>query len=103
VKRLAALWPFLLLGTSTMPALAAQAQASPDSGATAWLLTSTALVLLMTLPGLALFHGGLVRSRNVLSVLMQCFALCCSVTRVSRAGERGARPRSARGERGYNL
>jgi Amt family ammonium transporter len=47
-----------------------------DSGATSWLLTSTALVLLMTLPGLALFYGGLVRSRNVLSVLMQCFALC---------------------------
>jgi Amt family ammonium transporter len=51
-----------------------------DSGATAWLLTSTALVLLMTLPGLALFYGGLVRSRNVLSVLMQCFALCCIVS-----------------------
>ena len=51
-----------------------------DTGATAWLLTSTALVLMMTLPGLALFYGGLVRSRNVLSVLMQCFALCCIVT-----------------------
>jgi Amt family ammonium transporter len=51
-----------------------------DSGSTAWLLTSTALVLLMTLPGLALFYGGLVRSRNVLSVLMQCFALCCVIT-----------------------
>ncbi len=51
-----------------------------DSGATAWLLTSTALVLLMTLPGLALFYGGLVRTRNVLSVLMQCFALCCVVS-----------------------
>jgi Amt family ammonium transporter len=51
-----------------------------DSGATAWMLTSTALVLLMTLPGLALFYGGLVRSRNVLSVLMQCFALCCVIS-----------------------
>jgi ammonium transporter, Amt family len=51
-----------------------------DTGATAWMLTSTALVLLMTLPGLALFYGGLVRSRNVLSVLMQCFALCCIVS-----------------------
>jgi Amt family ammonium transporter len=51
-----------------------------DSGATAWLLTATALVLMMTLPGLALFYGGLVRSRNVLSVLMQCFALCCIVS-----------------------
>ena len=51
-----------------------------DSGDTAWLLTSTALVLFMTLPGLALFYGGLVRSRNVLSVLMQCFAICCLIT-----------------------
>jgi Amt family ammonium transporter len=51
-----------------------------DSGDTAWLLTATALVLMMTLPGLALFYGGLVRSRNVLSVLMQCFALCCIVS-----------------------
>jgi Amt family ammonium transporter len=51
-----------------------------DSGATAWMLTSTALVLMMTLPGLALFYGGLVRSRNVLSVLMQCFALTCVVS-----------------------
>jgi Amt family ammonium transporter len=51
-----------------------------DGAATAWLLTSTALVLFMTLPGLALFYGGLVRSRNVLSVLMQCFALCCAVS-----------------------
>jgi ammonium transporter, Amt family len=51
-----------------------------DSGDTAWMLVSTALVLMMTLPGLALFYGGLVRSRNVLSVLMQCFALCCIVS-----------------------
>jgi Amt family ammonium transporter len=51
-----------------------------DTGATAWMLASTALVLLMTLPGLALFYGGLVRARNVLSVLMQCFALCCTVS-----------------------
>lgn len=51
-----------------------------DSGDTAWLLTSTALVLFMTLPGLALFYGGLVRSRSVLSVLMQCFAICCAVS-----------------------
>jgi Amt family ammonium transporter len=48
-----------------------------DSGDTAWMLTSTALVLFMTLPGLALFYSGLVRSRNVLSVLMQCFAISC--------------------------
>ena len=51
------------------------AEASLDTGSTAWILTSTALVLFMTLPGLALFYGGLVRSKNVLSVLMQCFAI----------------------------
>jgi ammonium transporter, Amt family len=48
-----------------------------DSGNSAWVLTATALVLFMTLPGLALFYGGLVRAKNVLSVLMQCFAICC--------------------------
>lgn len=47
---------------------------------TAWILTSTALVLFMTLPGLALFYGGLVRVKNVLSVLMQCFAITCVVS-----------------------
>lgn len=51
-----------------------------DSGDTAWILTSTALVLFMTLPGLALFYAGLVRARSVLSVLMQCFAICCAVS-----------------------
>ncbi len=47
---------------------------------TAWILTSTALVLFMTIPGLSLFYGGLVRSKNVLSVLMQCFAITCLVS-----------------------
>lgn len=47
---------------------------------TAWILTSTALVLFMTLPGLSLFYAGLVRSKNVLSVLMQCFAITCIVS-----------------------
>ncbi|MCC6203305.1 MAG: ammonium transporter [Gammaproteobacteria bacterium] len=60
----------------------AVAFAEVDSGDTAWLLTSTVLVLFMTLPGLALFYGGLVRSKNVLSVLMQCFALACLMTLV---------------------
>ena len=69
---------FVALAAISCPALAAAQEI--DTGATAWLLTSTALVLLMTLPGLALFYGGLVRTRNVLSVLMQCFALCCIVT-----------------------
>ncbi len=44
---------------------------------TSWILTSTALVLFMTIPGLSLFYAGLVRSKNVLSVLMQCFAITC--------------------------
>ena len=48
-----------------------------DTGNTAWILISTALVLFMTLPGLALFYGGLVKSKNILSVLMQCIALAC--------------------------
>ena len=48
-----------------------------DTGNTAWILISTALVLFMTLPGLALFYGGLVKSKNILSVLMQCIAVAC--------------------------
>jgi len=51
-----------------------------DTGDTAWMLTSTALVLFMTLPGLALFYSGLVRNRNVLSVMMQCFAIACTAS-----------------------
>jgi len=47
---------------------------------TSWILTSTALVLFMTIPGLSLFYAGLVRSKNVLSVLMQCFAICCGAS-----------------------
>lgn len=79
----------LLLGACSMVALAlgaasasAQDVISPaviavKAANSAWILTSTALVLFMTLPGLALFYGGLVRSKNVLSVLMQCFAIAC--------------------------
>jgi ammonium transporter, Amt family len=51
-----------------------------DAGNTAWLITATALVLFMTLPGLALFYGGLVRAENLLSVLMQCFVIACLVS-----------------------
>ncbi len=59
-------------------AIPAQAQGpllTPDTGDTAWVLTCSALVLFMTLPGLALFYGGLVRARNLLSVMMHCFAI----------------------------
>jgi Amt family ammonium transporter len=58
----------------------ARAQDSLDTGDTAWLLTSTALVLFMTIPGLALFYGGLVRTKNVLSVLMQCLVLTALIS-----------------------
>lgn len=51
-----------------------------NSGDTAWVLISTALVMLMTIPGLAFFYGGLVRRKNVLSVLMQCFFLMCAIS-----------------------
>jgi len=51
-----------------------------NSGDTAWMLTSTALVLMMTIPGLALFYGGMVRKKNVLATLMQSFAITCLVT-----------------------
>lgn len=68
-----------LISLTLLP-LAAFAQDGTNTGDTAWVLTSTALVLFMTLPGLALFYGGLVRAKNVLSVLMQCFAITCIVS-----------------------
>lgn len=70
----------LQITTVLMAGLFATSGASADefSGAdTAWVLTSTALVLFMTIPGLSLFYAGLVRVKNVLSVMMQCFALTC--------------------------
>ena len=63
----------------TLPRLAS-AQDGLDTGDTAWMLTSSVLVLFMTIPGLSLFYAGLVRSKNVLSVMMQCFAITCMVT-----------------------
>ena len=73
------------------PAVADTAAAAPtepqlisvdniSAGDTAWMLTSTALVLMMTIPGLALFYGGMVRKKNVLATLMQSFAITCVVT-----------------------
>jgi Amt family ammonium transporter len=73
------------------PAAAAPAAAAPagpakppayDHGDTAWMLTSTALVLMMTIPGLALFYAGMVRQKNILATVMQSFAICCLVTLV---------------------
>lgn len=65
---------FMVLAMLGLPLLSHAAD-KLDSGNTAWMLTATALVLFMTVPGLALFYAGLVRSKNVLSVLMQCFAI----------------------------
>lgn len=75
--------PILLFGILLVLILGVPALAHADeldSGDTAWMLTSMVLVLFMTIPGLALFYGGLVRSKNVLSVLTQCFAITCLVT-----------------------
>ena len=77
-------WGALALGLLNMlgPAAPAWAEetATLDSGDTAWMITATALVLFMTLPGLALFYGGLVRTKNVLSVLGQCLAMASVMT-----------------------
>lgn len=66
---------FLATMAMLSPALVMADEAVMNGSSTAWILTSTALVLFMTLPGLALFYGGLVRTKNVLSVLMQCFTI----------------------------
>ena len=71
-----ALLPILI----AMPAMADDAAPKIDSGDTAWMLSSTALVLLMTIPGLALFYAGMVRKKNILATIMQSFAICCLVT-----------------------
>jgi len=62
------------------PAAAAAAEAKVDTGDTAWMLTSTALVLMMTIPGLALFYAGMVRKKNVLATMMQAFSICALVS-----------------------
>tara|TARA_B100000949_G_C14283899_1_gene453198 strand:+ start:773 stop:2071 length:1299 start_codon:yes stop_codon:yes gene_type:complete len=69
-----------LLLFSMLPQETMAAESALDTGDTAWILTSTALVLFMTIPGLSFFYAGLVRSKNVLSILMQCFALTCLVS-----------------------
>jgi ammonium transporter, Amt family len=70
-----------LLALSALPALAQAATPPvPNKGDTAWMLISTALVLMMTIPGLALFYGGLVRTKNMLSMLTQVFAIVCIVS-----------------------
>ena len=69
------------LALSAVPALAQDAAASPiNSGDTAWMLTSMALVLMMTIPGLGLFYAGMVRKKNVLATVMQSFAITCLIS-----------------------
>jgi Amt family ammonium transporter len=70
----------LALGAMLAPALGFADTPVPDKGDTAWMMTSTMLVILMTIPGLALFYGGMVRSKNVLSLLMQVFMTFCLVS-----------------------
>jgi Amt family ammonium transporter len=78
------LWTVAALAQQTPDTAAPAAAAAPataiNSGDTAWMLTSTALVLMMTIPGLALFYGGMVRKMNVLATVMQSFAVTCLVT-----------------------
>ena len=78
------LWAVAALAQQTpdtaMPAVAMPAPGGVNSGDTAWMLTATALVLMMTIPGLALFYGGMVRKMNVLATVMQSFAVTCLVT-----------------------
>ena len=73
-------WMGAALPLMLVPALGHAEEVTLNGGNTAWILTATALVLFMTLPGLALFYGGLVRSKNVLSVLMACFAIAGGVS-----------------------
>ena len=75
-------WPLLAQTTpgAVEAAVVPAAPATPDTGDTAWMLTSTALVLMMTIPGLALFYAGMVRKKNVLATMMQSFAIASLVT-----------------------
>ena len=69
----------LLLAVSSFPAFAADGP-EPDTGTTAWMLMAAVLGLMMTVPGIALFYGGMVRRKNMLSISGQCFAICCLVS-----------------------
>jgi ammonium transporter, Amt family len=84
MKRPRYFWGLSALLFALLLALPAFADEPPklDSGDTAWMLASTALVLLMTVPGLALFYAGMVRKKNVLATMMQSFTICCIVTMV---------------------
>lgn len=83
MNRPRSIWGLGALATTLLmaaPAFADDAPPKLDSGDTAWMLASTALVLLMTIPGLALFYAGMVRKKNILATMMQSFTICCIVT-----------------------
>ena len=80
INRMLNLKTFVSISLLLIPGLASAQEGDISGANTAWILTSTALVLFMTLPGLSLFYGGLVRTRNVLSILMQCFAIAAVVS-----------------------
>ena len=85
MKRSRLAWGVAGLLPALLAAVPAWADAPPavpklSPGDTAWMLSSTALVLLMTIPGLALFYAGMVRKKNILATMMQSFVICCLVT-----------------------
>ncbi len=82
VRRALAIGAINILALALSGRAFAAEESAIDSGDTAWLLTATAIVLMMTIPGLALFYGGMVRKKNVLSMLMQSFAITCVVSLV---------------------
>ena len=77
---LAVVAPTILYAQEATAAAAPAPTPYIDFGNTAWMIVATALVMLMTIPGLALFYGGLVRQKNVLNILMQCFILTAAIT-----------------------
>ena len=70
----------MALAAAAAPSLGAETEAALDSGTTGWMLTATVLGLMMTVPGIAMFYGGMVRRKNMLSIAGQCFAICCLVS-----------------------
>ena len=80
MKSLKAMPSYLICLLLAVPAHAADASGVLDSGTTAWMLMATVLGLMMTVPGIALFYGGMVRRKNMLSIAGQCFAICCLVS-----------------------
>ncbi|MCU7877581.1 MAG: hypothetical protein KZQ84_12420 [Candidatus Thiodiazotropha sp. (ex Lucinoma borealis)] len=85
-SRITSLGRWLLLASALLPGVCLADEQTLNSANTGWIMASTALVLFMTLPGLAMFYGGLVRAKNVLSVLMQCFAIAGMVSIAERHG-----------------